>query len=129
MRYGSECTEALLGGRAARVYELGPEPDPDDTDCRSPSVVTWHDADMFYLIASDEMSADELVRIAHSSTLVVARVHAPPSLTGDARGFAQRGAACNRMGVLRPASGDERGDGTPGTEVLAGRVPVPSVTN
>jgi hypothetical protein len=66
VRYGSECTEALIAGRAARVYELGPEPEPDDIDGRSPSVVTWHDAEMFYLIASDRMFAAELVRIAHS---------------------------------------------------------------
>ena len=66
IRYGSECTEALIAGCPARVYELGPEPEPDDIDGRSPSVVTWHDAGMFYLIASDRMFVAELVRIAHS---------------------------------------------------------------
>ena len=50
----------------ARVYERGPEPPPGDIDGRSLAVVTWHDADMFYLIASDELTTDELVRIATS---------------------------------------------------------------
>jgi hypothetical protein len=48
------------------VYELGPEPPPDDIDGRSPSVVAWHDGEMFYLLASIEMAADVLVRIATS---------------------------------------------------------------
>jgi hypothetical protein len=66
VRYGPVGREARIAGRAARVYELGPEPAPDDIDGRSPSVVTWHDAEMFYLIASGELSSDELVRIATS---------------------------------------------------------------
>ena len=48
------------------MYELGPEPPPDDIDGRSPSVVTWHDVDMFYLIASGEMRSHDLVSIANS---------------------------------------------------------------
>jgi len=48
------------------VYELGPEPPPDDIDGRNPSIVTWHNGEMFYLIASDKMSSGELVRIASS---------------------------------------------------------------
>lgn len=64
--YGRAGRDAQIAGCAARVYELGPEPPPDDIDGRSPSVVTWHDAEMFYLIASDEMSSDELARIAIS---------------------------------------------------------------
>ena len=66
IRYGSDCTEALIAGRPARVFEVGPEPEPDDIDGRSPSVVTWNDAGMFYLIASDRMFVAELVQIAHS---------------------------------------------------------------
>ena len=64
--YGRAGRDARIAGCAARVYELGPEPAPGDIDGRSPAVVTWHDAEMFYLIASDEMSSDELVRIAVS---------------------------------------------------------------
>jgi len=64
--YGRAGREARIAGRDARVYELGPEPAPGDIDGRSPAVVTWHDADMFYLIASGEMSADDLVRVALS---------------------------------------------------------------
>jgi len=48
------------------VYELGPKPPPDDIDGRSLSVVTWHDGDMFYLMASGEMPSDDLVRVAVS---------------------------------------------------------------
>ncbi len=64
--YGRTAREAQIAGCAARVYDLGPEPAPDDIDGRSHSVVTWHDAEMFYLIASDEMAADVLVPIATS---------------------------------------------------------------
>jgi ankyrin repeat protein len=64
--YGREVREALVAGRAARVYERGPEPAPDDIDGRSPSVVVWHDAEMFYLIASGEMTADALLPVAES---------------------------------------------------------------
>jgi hypothetical protein len=64
--YGRAVRDARIAGRDARVYELGSEPAPGDIDGRSPAVVTWHDADMFYLIASGEMSADDLVRIALS---------------------------------------------------------------
>ena len=48
------------------MYELGPEPPPDDIDGRSPSVVTWQDGDMFYLVASSTLSSDDLVRVAVS---------------------------------------------------------------
>jgi hypothetical protein len=48
------------------AYELGPEPAIDDIDGRAPSVVTWHDGEMFYLIASGQMSADDLIKIANS---------------------------------------------------------------
>ena len=57
-------TRASQGAR--RAYELGPEPEPDDIDGRSPCVVAWHDADMFLMIAGDELFSDELLRIAIS---------------------------------------------------------------
>jgi hypothetical protein len=64
--YGRAARDVRIAGCAGRAYEHGPEPLPDDIDGRSPSVVTWHDAEMFYLIASDEMSSDELIEIAAS---------------------------------------------------------------
>ena len=64
--YGPAAQEARIAGREARVYELGPEPPFDDIDGRNPAVVTWPDADMFYLVASGEISADTLIRIAAS---------------------------------------------------------------
>ena len=64
--YGSAGRESRIAGRAARIYELGPEPEPGDIDGRNPAVVAWHDAEMFFLIASGEMSVDKLVIIAHS---------------------------------------------------------------
>ena len=51
-----------IAGHSARVYELGPEPPPDDIGGRMPSVVTWHDAEMFYLLAGEmatERRSDE----------------------------------------------------------------------
>lgn len=64
--YGSEPREALIAGLPARTYELGPEPEPGDIDGRPPAVVVWHDAEMFYLVASDQMQSEELLRIALS---------------------------------------------------------------
>jgi hypothetical protein len=64
--YGQAARQGRVAGRAARTYELGPEPPPDDIDGRHPAVIAWHDRTMFYLIASDEMSAAELERIAQS---------------------------------------------------------------
>jgi hypothetical protein len=66
VRYGSAGQEGQIVGHAARIYELGPEPAPDDIDGRTPAVVIWHDADLFFLVASDTMSSHELVRIAIS---------------------------------------------------------------
>jgi hypothetical protein len=66
VRYGQAPREAQIAGHAARVYELGPEPDPGDIDGRTPAVVTWQDGEMFFLIASGEMSSGDLVRIAES---------------------------------------------------------------
>jgi hypothetical protein len=64
--YGRASRETRIAGHSARVYELGPEPPPDDIDGRRPSVVTWHDGDMFYLVASSTLSSDDLVRVAMS---------------------------------------------------------------
>ena len=64
--YGRAGRDGEIAGRAARFYELGPEPPPDDIDGRSPAVVVWHDGELFYLVASGSMPSDELVRIANS---------------------------------------------------------------
>ena len=64
--YGPLARQARIAGCAARVFEHGPEPPPGDIDGRLPAVVTWHDGEMFYLIASGEMTTDDLVRIAVS---------------------------------------------------------------
>src|SRR5260221_1405421 len=53
--YGRQPREATISGHAGRIYELGPEPEPDDIDGRPLSVVTWHDGEMFFLIASAQM--------------------------------------------------------------------------
>ena len=64
--YGRGDREITIGGRAGRVYELGPEPPPDDIDGRSPAVVVWHDAGVVYLIASDTLTLSELLPGAES---------------------------------------------------------------
>jgi hypothetical protein len=64
--YGPAATEAQFAGCEARVYELGPEPPPDDIDGRNPSIVVWHDAEIFYLVASVELPSDQLLSIASS---------------------------------------------------------------
>ena len=64
--YGLQPYEAMIAGHAGRMYELGPEPEPGDPDGRMPSVVTWHDGEMFFLLASGEMPVAELMPIALS---------------------------------------------------------------
>jgi hypothetical protein len=64
--YGREPREVEIGGRAGRMYELGPEPPADDIDGRSSAVVAWCDGEMFYFLASDRMEVGELVPIARS---------------------------------------------------------------
>jgi hypothetical protein len=64
--YGQSPREIRIARHRGRLYELGPEPEPGDIDGRRPAVVTWHDGDMFYLVASGEMPAERLVRIAQS---------------------------------------------------------------
>ena len=63
---GRAAREVRIAGCVARVHELGPEPEPGDIDGRRPALVTWHDADMFYSIASGELPTDDLVRVANS---------------------------------------------------------------
>ena len=64
--YGREGHDMLVAGHPGRVYELGPQPPPDDIDGRSPAVVVWHDGGLLLLVASDTMSADKVARIAVS---------------------------------------------------------------
>lgn len=64
--YGGDPAEARVAGRKGRVYELGPEVPPEDIDGRMPAVVVWYEDDRFYLIASDQMAAQDLLRIAGS---------------------------------------------------------------
>lgn len=64
--YGRAPREALIVGHEGRVYERGPEPAAGDIDPRSPAVVVWCDADMFYLAASYTMDVDDLLFIAGS---------------------------------------------------------------
>lgn len=64
--YGDNPIVARVFEHEARLYELGPEPAPEDIDGRSPAVVTWHDGDMFFLVASSEMPSIELQKIAMS---------------------------------------------------------------
>ncbi len=67
VRYGPSGRDTQVAGFPARAFELGPEPPPDDIDPRNPAVVAWHDANMFYLIASDRMNSEKLLRIAESA--------------------------------------------------------------
>src|SRR5262245_47383289 len=64
--YGRSPRDGRIAGHEARIYDHGPEPPPDDIDGRAPAVVTWHDAGMFYLIATGELPLETLVTIAHS---------------------------------------------------------------
>jgi hypothetical protein len=66
LRYGPSSIEAQILGREGRIYELGPEPDPDDIDGRNPAVVTWHDDGIQYFVASDTLASSELIDIAMS---------------------------------------------------------------
>lgn len=64
--YGQAAATVLVAGHEGRGYELGPMPDPDDIDGRTPAVVVWNDGAMFYLVASDQLEAAILLRIASS---------------------------------------------------------------
>lgn len=65
-RYGSDARTVRVGGYEGRAYGLGPEVPDDDVDGRSPAVVTWADGPIHVLVASGELDADELLRIAES---------------------------------------------------------------
>ena len=65
-RYGSTAGTVRVAGNEGRSYPLGPEPDPDDIDGRSPAVVVWSDGAMFYLVASEGLDEAALLRIASS---------------------------------------------------------------
>lgn len=66
MPYGLAARTVHVAGHEGRSYALGPEPDPDDPDGRSPAVVVWHDSDLFYLVASGQLDEEPLLRIASS---------------------------------------------------------------
>ncbi len=66
LRYGREPHEVQVAGHEGRSYEMGPEVPPDDPDGRMPSVVTWSDGEMHFLLASGELTAGVLLRIAES---------------------------------------------------------------
>ena len=64
--YGLAPQAVRIAGREARCHELGPQPETGDPDPRSPAVVVWCDADMFFLVASETLPVDELIRVAES---------------------------------------------------------------
>ncbi len=64
--YGRDGRAQRIADREGRIYELGPEPEPDDIDGRPPAVVVWHDAGMLYLVASGTLPATRLLGIASS---------------------------------------------------------------
>jgi hypothetical protein len=64
--YGQGAVISTIFEHDARVYPLGPEPEPGDPDGRMPAIVAWHDAEILYLVASDQLEPDELVKIAMS---------------------------------------------------------------
>ena len=64
--YGAAARPASIAGHEGRAYDHGPEPEPGDLDGRMPAVVTWHDGEMFFLIASGELPLAELENIAAS---------------------------------------------------------------
>jgi len=64
--YGAAPRTDDVGGHEARVYERGPEPEPDDHDGRMPAVVVWAIADRFFLVASGELDTPALLAIARS---------------------------------------------------------------
>ena len=64
--YGRAPRPLWILGREGKGYELGPVPEPDDIDPRSPSVVAWADGEMFYFLASGELPLSELIDVATS---------------------------------------------------------------
>ena len=64
--YGGDPRPLWILGREGRGYELGPVPEPDDIDPRTPSVVAWADGEMFYFLASGQLPLSELIDVATS---------------------------------------------------------------
>ena len=64
--YGTNPEGVDIAGREGRLYALGPEPEPGDIDPRMPAVVAWFDGELFFLIASERIEADDLLSIARS---------------------------------------------------------------
>ncbi len=64
--YGQLPLVGQVVGHEARTYELGPVPEPDDIDPRSPSVIVWHDDEVFFLVASSELAVETLMEVAVS---------------------------------------------------------------
>jgi len=64
--YGSAPQVADVVGCEARSYERGPDPPPDDPDPRMPAVVVWACGDAFFLLASETLEVETLLRIARS---------------------------------------------------------------
>ena len=64
--YGTTAREIRVAGNEGRAYDLGPDVPEDDPDGRMPSVVAWCEGDYFYLVASGELEADELLPVAAS---------------------------------------------------------------
>jgi hypothetical protein len=65
-KYGQAHVTVRVAGHEAHCFALGPEPAVDDIDGRSPAVVVWHDGNMIYLVASDQLDNGILHRIAAS---------------------------------------------------------------
>lgn len=66
VRYGRDPQPLWILGREGKGYELGPVPEPDDIDPRSPSVVAWADGEMFYFLASGQLPLTALIDVAAS---------------------------------------------------------------
>ena len=64
--YGRDPKAIEIAGVDGVAYELGPVPDPHDIDPRPPAVVTWADDELFVLVASDSMTASQLIEEARS---------------------------------------------------------------
>lgn len=64
--YGPDPRPVTIAGQPGRVYDLGPEPPPDDIDPRMPAVVVWYEGDRFFLLASETLEAESLLGIARS---------------------------------------------------------------
>lgn len=66
VRYGPAPRPVHVSGHDGRACDLGPEVPPDDPDGRSAAVVTWHDGEMFFLVASSGLDVERLLEVAES---------------------------------------------------------------